>query len=662
LEVVSELEKLDDGIDPSMVQENKKVKPKRRFSIKEPPAPDPPVTKLVKSSKRLSINATLPPANTTPPTPKPQIDTTPPTPKPQIDTTPTTPKPQIDTTPPTPKPQVVATPPPKPQIDTTPPPPKPQVVATPPPKPQIDTTPPPSKPQVVATPPPKPQINTTPPPLQKPQVKTTPPPQINTPPKPQINIPPKPQQSKPQINTPPKPTLPKPKSNITPPPPPSSIITTKSSTLTVPNIKPRSRSPLRSSETTIIEEDEEGDSTRISSPVGSETSTISVTYQSPISKSFTSSVLKSGSPRSPSPNKKLNKLKEKSPVRQSRPINKTPIGRAVSKSPSRKSLTRAMSPNFTTREPRASRRSASVSLPRDTPKFLRRAQTLTPPQPRLSSPIRCLSPKKPNNRRHSTSVISVINSPLQFNAQSSLIGMWSNTSDRREDPTKKIIDELLSLFMETYEVDPGDSLLKSVQEFLENQEEETTKIFDWLLTTQLSLQYEILLGYFYLNGIGTSVANRKAFVLFLNAAKKQYAIAQDLLGYCYLNGKGTVKDEILAFEWYQKAAANGCVTAFQSLGECYHNGTGGVKNKSKALQYFKLASDGGNVCGKNMLAYCYEMGLGISSDHKRAFMLYKQAADAGYKLAIQNVAKCYQKGIGVAVDLEAAAYWIEKVN
>ncbi|CAB5374170.1 unnamed protein product [Rhizophagus irregularis] len=498
LEVVSALEKLDDGIDPSMVQENKKVKPpKRRFSIKEPLLPDPPVTKPVKSSTRPQINTTLPPVNTpppvnthppintTPPTPKLQVNTpppTPPTPKPQIDTKPPPPKPQVVTTPPQPKSQVVpppkpqVVPPPKPQVVATPPLPKPQVV--PPPKPQVVATPPLPKPQFV--PPPKPQVVATPPPPKpqfvpppKPQVVATPPPpkpQVTPPPKPQINSTPPPSQ-KPQVNT-----------------PPSKIIITKnqSSTLSVPNIKPRSRSPSsplkrdsprlrsKSPEDTIIEEDEEeGEKSH----------------------------------RSLSPNKKLSTLKEKSPVRQSRPL-----GRAVSKSPSRKSLTRAISPNFTTREPRASRRSSSVSLPRNTPKFSRRAQTVAPPQPRLSSPSRCSSPKKPNNRRHSTSVVSVIYSPLQFNAQSSLVGLWSNTSDRREDPTKKIIDELLSLFMETYEVDPGDSLLKSVQEFLENQEEEKSKIFDWLLTTQLSLQYEILLGYFYLNGIGTPIANRKAFV------------------------------------------------------------------------------------------------------------------------------------------------------
>jgi len=423
----------------------------------------------------------------------------------------------------------------------------------------------------------------------------------------------------------------------------------------------RNKSPIRPGINVIKEEEEEEEEKE--SPVGSEISTVSViTMQSDPtarSKSPLKSLLISKSTRSLSPTKRsLSPLEKQSPTRKPRPKS------IVS---SRRPLTRAKSPDFTTRKPKPQKRSASVSLPKEgPPRVSRRTQTVaTQPLPKIPSPPRSISPPrkfvfKPTHRRYST---SFINSSLQINAQSTMLGLWSNSPDRnREDPTKKVVDELLSLFMESYEIDPHHALSKTIQEFLENQQEETSEIFDWLLKTQLSLQYKILLGYFYLNGIGTSIEKRKAFVLFLSAAKKQYAIAQDLLGYCYLNGKGTVKDETLAFEWYQTAAANGSVSAFYSLGECYHNGYGSVKNKSKALQYFKLASDGGNVCGRNMLAFCYEMGLGISSDSKKAFYLYKQAADAGYKLAKQNVAKCYRKGIGVTADSEASVYWLEKAN
>jgi hypothetical protein len=574
-----------------MVQEDKKVKPKRKFTLKEPPAPVPINPKPIKPS---------------PKTTKPQSDSKPP-------------------------------------------------------QSQNDSKPPQS------------QTN-------------------SKPPQPQTNS----KSLQPQTNS--KPSQPQSNSKSQKPPP---ITTNKilTSTLTVPKIRDRSRSPAKSPAkhgkppaintkspgiNVIEEEDEEAmsesttkiDSPRLLSPVGSENSAISaITIQSDVilktrkssSGSKSSFMTISESPRSisPIPIKKSNTLKEQSPARKSRPKSKSPIGRGITINPSSKELTRPKSPNFTERQPRTLKRSSSVTVPRKSPRILRRAQTVAPPpfSPPLSPPCSESSRKsvyKPIDRRYST---SYINSAMQINAQSSFAGLWSNTFDRsREDPTKKIIDELLSLFMETYEINPNDSLLKTIKEFLENQKEETSKIFDWLLTTQLSLQYKILLGYFYLNGIGTSVENRKAFVLFLSAARKQYAIAQDLLGSCYLNGKGTVKDEILAFEWYQKAAANGSVTAFQNLGECYHYGYGSVKNKSKALQYFKSSSDGGNVCGKNMLGLCYEMGLGISPDHRKAFYFYRQAADAGYKLAQQNVAKCYQKGVGVAIDLKAADYWLEKSN
>ncbi|CAI2167077.1 18310_t:CDS:2 [Funneliformis geosporum] len=510
------------------------------------------------------------------------------------------------------------------------------------------------------------------------------------------------------------PVINKPMNNPAPPPTASPKVANKKSnaTLMVPNTRSRSKSPSRSRskspmarnksparpEIKVIKEEEEDSTTtsttnKVESPVNikSENSLVSAIMIKPENLSRTKSPTSrsksplktltiSESPRSLSPASSIGSLEEQPSIRRSRPKSKSPLrkrslspleedsprqSRPKTKSPLR-ILTRAKSPDFASAKPRLPKRSASVSIPNGTPRVPRRTQTMMPkPSPKIITPPRSTSPPKkiaykPAQRRYST---SFINSSMQINAQSTMAGLWSNTADRtREDPTKKIVDELLSLFLETYEIDSGHALSKAIQKFLENQKQTKTEIFGWLLRTQLSLQYKILLGYFYLNGIGTSIENRKAFVLFLSAAKKQYAIAQDLLGYCYLNGKGTVKDETLAFEWYQKASANGSVTAFQSLGECYHDGRGSIKNKSKALQYFKMASDGGNVCGRNMLAFCYEMGLGVSSDHKKAFSLYKQAADAGYNLAKQNIAKCYQKGIGVAVDSEAAVYWLEKAN
>ncbi|CAI2185140.1 18568_t:CDS:1, partial [Funneliformis geosporum] len=65
------------------------------------------------------------------------------------------------------------------------------------------------------------------------------------------------------------------------------------------------------------------------------------------------------------------------------------------------------------------------------------------------------------------------------------------------------------------------------------------------------------LGDCYIQGIGTSVDERRAFELYLKAANMNYNVAQYNVAICFEDGIGTTKNKEKANEWYKKAAANG---------------------------------------------------------------------------------------------------------
>ncbi|CAG8631827.1 21874_t:CDS:2 [Dentiscutata erythropus] len=138
-----------------------------------------------------------------------------------------------------------------------------------------------------------------------------------------------------------------------------------------------------------------------------------------------------------------------------------------------------------------------------------------------------------------------------------------------------------------------------------------------------------------------------------------------LLGYFYLEGIGTKKDQKVAFSTFQQAA-NENVTAKFYLGECFRRGYGTTKNLKNSILWYKKAAEDKHARSANALGLCYmkrncfEFGRGTKTDKEMAFRYYHEAADHSIPFGQYNIAECYRKGTGVVKNLQSANDWYKK--
>ncbi|CAG8440532.1 6658_t:CDS:2 [Acaulospora morrowiae] len=105
-------------------------------------------------------------------------------------------------------------------------------------------------------------------------------------------------------------------------------------------------------------------------------------------------------------------------------------------------------------------------------------------------------------------------------------------SDRKaQEALRKLVDELVDLFVEEQQLGKDDVRIRQlILDCIIKRNRGAHEVLKWLHSNQHKLQYKTLLGYFYLHDIGTEIDLRKAYNLYLAAAKKDYPIAQYLLG------------------------------------------------------------------------------------------------------------------------------------
>ncbi|CAG8525500.1 12110_t:CDS:2 [Gigaspora rosea] len=195
----------------------------------------------------------------------------------------------------------------------------------------------------------------------------------------------------------------------------------------------------------------------------------------------------------------------------------------------------------------------------------KRSRSLQPPSFNASR-IRSVSPQPISSNRGR----SVSPQPLSYR--------------KHQDSTKKIVDQILGIFLHSQRTGRDDNrtteiILDTIKKF----NCDAAKVLNWLSHNQNKLEYKTLLGYFYLHDIGTEIDTRKAYNLYLAAAKKDYPIAQYLLGEC--------KDSHKAFTNYKKAMKQGNVVGMHFLGDCYEKGTGVQKNIDQAIYYYSKAAE-----------------------------------------------------------------------
>ena len=83
----------------------------------------------------------------------------------------------------------------------------------------------------------------------------------------------------------------------------------------------------------------------------------------------------------------------------------------------------------------------------------------------------------------------------------------------------------------------------------------------------------------------------KCFAVHLALAEKGYPLAECQVGYFYLEGYGTSKDANKAFYWTERAAQHGDWDGQYNLASLYEEGIGTNKDIEKAKYWYKKAAE-----------------------------------------------------------------------
>ncbi|RIA80725.1 hypothetical protein C1645_838182 [Glomus cerebriforme] len=192
-----------------------------------------------------------------------------------------------------------------------------------------------------------------------------------------------------------------------------------------------------------------------------------------------------------------------------------------------------------------------------------------------------------------------------------------------------------------------------------NKEIEINKekdIYSKILADNKYINVKLILGYCYMNGIGTEINKEKALKIFKELAKNGNVIAQYLLGIIYSNN-----NETKAFEYFKKLADQGDLNAQLGLGHCYSRGIGTEIDEAKAFELYKILAEKEHIHAQNYLGYSYEWGKGTEENLEKAIYWYNKGAEGGCEGAQYNLGNCYKNGKGVEKD-ERKAFEYYKIS
>ena len=148
------------------------------------------------------------------------------------------------------------------------------------------------------------------------------------------------------------------------------------------------------------------------------------------------------------------------------------------------------------------------------------------------------------------------------------------------------------------------------------------------------------LGNIYEEGEITQKDTKKAFEIYEIVSNEESAYyipeARNDLARCYLNGIGTTKDEAKAFHWYKLSADDQDEDGQCNLGICYYNGFGVQKDYKQAYHWFCKTIDDHRTLKKSTystaleyLSKCYRFGRGCTQNIKKADECMEKAESLG---------------------------------
>lgn len=167
----------------------------------------------------------------------------------------------------------------------------------------------------------------------------------------------------------------------------------------------------------------------------------------------------------------------------------------------------------------------------------------------------------------------------------------------------------------------------------------------------------------YLHGEYVEKNTKRAFQLFLVAAKAGVHEAMFTLGLLCENGIGVVVAPKQAYFWYRRSAKYNDVMAQYRLGSIYYEALlGKPRNVSKALYWYQLAAQQGHLDAQYNLGYIYNNEQDGEIDYAKGRFWYEEAASRGDSLSCRRLEEIYELGLGVKADATRAKYWCEQAE
>ena len=132
-------------------------------------------------------------------------------------------------------------------------------------------------------------------------------------------------------------------------------------------------------------------------------------------------------------------------------------------------------------------------------------------------------------------------------------------------------------------------------------------------------------GYYYENGIRTSVDYAQAVIWYEKAAKKGHTEAAIRLALLYAQGKGVAEqDPKKAFQYMEQAAKGNDLNALYNMGRCYEEGIGVKPDLSKAMDWYKKAAAQGDFRAMCCLPPSFYQGRYFPMNQKKPFNFLKK--------------------------------------
>lgn len=138
---------------------------------------------------------------------------------------------------------------------------------------------------------------------------------------------------------------------------------------------------------------------------------------------------------------------------------------------------------------------------------------------------------------------------------------------------------------------------------------------------------QVVLGYFYETGMGTTPDVREALDFYKRAAQQDDPLAEWLVGRMILSGEVPPRDLNEAARWLEKSSAQGNAFADYLLGKVALERS----NYGRAAIFFSKAAEQGLPQAQSQLALLLRDGQGVPQDKFKAYVWMLVSSDQGFR-------------------------------